>query len=109
MSDRKGAALPLPRGSALLRRSAARLQSDRARVARHGGVRRGCAAPVRPALDGRWPVGADRADFAGQGLVGEPSPEAGFPAVERARYLQMEQKIRAIIDFDLAANIPLVE
>ena len=32
-----------------------------------------------------------------------------IPAVQRARYLQMEQKIRAIIDFDLAANIPLVD
>jgi hypothetical protein len=31
-----------------------------------------------------------------------------IPAVERARYLQMENKIRALIDFDMAANIPLV-
>jgi Spy/CpxP family protein refolding chaperone len=32
-----------------------------------------------------------------------------IPAVERARYLQMENKIRALIDYDLAANIPLVD
>lgn len=32
-----------------------------------------------------------------------------IPAVERARYLQMEQKIRALIDYDMAANIPLVD
>ena len=32
-----------------------------------------------------------------------------IPAVERARYLQMENKIRALLDFDLAANIPLVD
>jgi hypothetical protein len=32
-----------------------------------------------------------------------------IPAVERARYLQMEHKIRALIDYDLAANIPLVD
>jgi Spy/CpxP family protein refolding chaperone len=32
-----------------------------------------------------------------------------IPAVERARYLQMEQKIRALIDYDMAASIPLVD
>lgn len=32
-----------------------------------------------------------------------------IPAVEVARYIQMEGKIRALIRFDLAANIPLAE
>lgn len=32
-----------------------------------------------------------------------------IPAVKAARYLQMENKIRALIRFDLAANIPLVQ
>ncbi len=31
-----------------------------------------------------------------------------IPATKAARYLQMENKIRAVIRFDLAANIPLV-
>jgi hypothetical protein len=31
------------------------------------------------------------------------------PAVKAARYLQMENKIRALVRFDLAANIPLAE
>ncbi len=31
------------------------------------------------------------------------------PAMKAVRYLQMENKIRALIEFDLAANIPLVE
>jgi GTPase Era involved in 16S rRNA processing len=31
------------------------------------------------------------------------------PAMKAVRYLQMENKIRALIRFDLAANIPLVE
>jgi hypothetical protein len=32
-----------------------------------------------------------------------------IPAIEVARYIQMENKIRALIRFDMAANIPLVE
>ncbi|HXV61955.1 MAG TPA: hypothetical protein VEK15_14755 [Vicinamibacteria bacterium] len=32
-----------------------------------------------------------------------------IPAMNAVRYLQMENKIRALIRFDLAANIPLVE
>jgi hypothetical protein len=32
-----------------------------------------------------------------------------IPAVKAARYLQMENKIRALIKFDMAANIPLVQ
>jgi Spy/CpxP family protein refolding chaperone len=32
-----------------------------------------------------------------------------IPTIERVRYLQMENKIRALIDYDLAANIPLAE
>jgi hypothetical protein len=32
-----------------------------------------------------------------------------IPAVKVARYLQMESKIRALIRFDMAANIPLVQ
>ena len=31
------------------------------------------------------------------------------PTLKAVRYLQMENKIRAMINFDLAANIPLVE
>jgi Spy/CpxP family protein refolding chaperone len=31
------------------------------------------------------------------------------PAMKAVRYLQMESKIRALVRFDLAANIPLVE
>jgi hypothetical protein len=31
-----------------------------------------------------------------------------LPAIKVARYLQMENKIRAAIKFDLAANIPLM-
>jgi len=31
-----------------------------------------------------------------------------LPATKVARYLQMENKIRAVIKFDLAANIPLI-
>jgi hypothetical protein len=32
-----------------------------------------------------------------------------IPTIEAARYIQMESKIRAIIRFDLAANVPLAE
>ena len=32
-----------------------------------------------------------------------------IPAIKAARYLQMENKIRALIRFDMAANIPLVQ
>ena len=32
-----------------------------------------------------------------------------IPAMKAVRYLQMEGKIRAVIRFDLAANIPLAE
>ena len=32
-----------------------------------------------------------------------------IPAMKAVRYMQMESKIRALIRFDLAANIPLVE
>jgi hypothetical protein len=32
-----------------------------------------------------------------------------IPAVKAARYLQMESKIRALIRFDMAANIPLAQ
>lgn len=32
-----------------------------------------------------------------------------IPTIERVRYLQMEHKVRALIDYDLAANIPLIE
>jgi hypothetical protein len=31
-----------------------------------------------------------------------------LPATKVARYLQMESKIRALIKYDLAANIPLM-
>ena len=32
-----------------------------------------------------------------------------IPAMKAVRYMQIEGKIRALIRFDLAANIPLVE
>jgi hypothetical protein len=32
-----------------------------------------------------------------------------IPAVEAARYLQIENKIRALVNYELASNIPLVE
>jgi hypothetical protein len=32
-----------------------------------------------------------------------------IPAIEAARYLQLERKIRAILEYDLADRIPLVE
>lgn len=32
-----------------------------------------------------------------------------IPAVQEARYLQIENKIRALVDYELASNIPLVE
>jgi len=32
-----------------------------------------------------------------------------IPAMKAVRYLQIENKIRALIRFDLAANIPLVK
>ena len=35
--------------------------------------------------------------------------EPGLPATKIARYLQMENKIRAIVKFDLAGQIPLVQ
>jgi hypothetical protein len=35
--------------------------------------------------------------------------EGAIPTMKAVRYLQMESKIRALIRFDLAANIPLVE
>jgi hypothetical protein len=31
------------------------------------------------------------------------------PAIEAARYLQIERKIRAVVEFDLSERIPLVE
>lgn len=31
------------------------------------------------------------------------------PAVQAARYLQIENKIRALVDYEVASNIPLVE
>lgn len=34
---------------------------------------------------------------------------AVIPAIEAARYLQIERKIRAVVEFDLADRIPLVE
>ncbi len=37
------------------------------------------------------------------------SLDGAIPAMKAVRYLQMENKIRALIRFDLAANIPLVE
>jgi hypothetical protein len=35
--------------------------------------------------------------------------EGVIPAIEAARYLQIERKIRAIVEFDLSERIPLVE
>jgi hypothetical protein len=35
--------------------------------------------------------------------------EGVIPEVERARYIQMERKIRALVRYDLAASIPLAE
>ena len=32
-----------------------------------------------------------------------------IPAIKMARYLQIENKIRAIINFDIAAQVPLIE
>ncbi|HEY9181797.1 MAG TPA: hypothetical protein VIQ99_01275 [Gammaproteobacteria bacterium] len=32
-----------------------------------------------------------------------------IPAIEAARYLQIERKIRAVVEFDLADRIPLIE
>ena len=37
------------------------------------------------------------------------SLDGAIPAMKAVRYLQIENKIRAVINFDLAANIPLVE
>jgi len=34
---------------------------------------------------------------------------AAIPAAKAARYLQIESKIRAVIRYELAANIPLVK
>jgi hypothetical protein len=38
-----------------------------------------------------------------------PRLEKVVPAMKVARYLQIENKIRALIKYELAANIPLVE
>ncbi len=35
--------------------------------------------------------------------------DGAVPAIEAARYLQIENKIRAVVKFDLADSIPLVE
>jgi hypothetical protein len=35
--------------------------------------------------------------------------QKSLPAAKAARYLQIENKIRAVVDYDLATNIPLVE
>jgi hypothetical protein len=35
--------------------------------------------------------------------------QSAIPPAKAARYLQIENKIRAVVDYDLAANIPLVE
>ena len=35
--------------------------------------------------------------------------DGAVPAIEAARYLQIENKIRAVVKFDLADAIPLVE
>ncbi len=32
-----------------------------------------------------------------------------LPAIKVARYLQIENKIRAIINFDIAAQVPLIQ
>ena len=34
---------------------------------------------------------------------------AVLPAIKAARYIQMENKVRALIRYELAANIPLVQ
>ena len=38
-----------------------------------------------------------------------PKILAALPATKAARYIQMESKIRAVVRYELAANIPLVE
>ena len=38
-----------------------------------------------------------------------PKLGAALPAAKVARYLQIETKIRALVRYELAANIPLVE
>ena len=38
-----------------------------------------------------------------------PKVMAALPAAKAARYIQIENKIRAVIRYELAANIPLVE
>jgi hypothetical protein len=38
-----------------------------------------------------------------------PKILAALPAMKAARYIQIENKIRAVIRYELAANIPLVE
>jgi hypothetical protein len=38
-----------------------------------------------------------------------PKLETALPAAKVARYLQIETKIRALVRYELAANIPLVE
>ena len=38
-----------------------------------------------------------------------PKILAALPATKAARYIQMENKIRALLRYELAANIPLVE
>jgi hypothetical protein len=38
-----------------------------------------------------------------------PKLEKALPGMKVARYLQIENKIRAVIKYELAANIPLVE
>ena len=38
-----------------------------------------------------------------------PKILAALPAMKAARYFQLENKIRAVIRYELAANIPLVQ
>jgi hypothetical protein len=38
-----------------------------------------------------------------------PKLNVALPAAKVARYIQMENKIRAVVRFDLAANVPLVQ
>jgi hypothetical protein len=38
-----------------------------------------------------------------------PKLNKALPATKMARYLQIENKIRAVIKYDLAATIPLVQ
>lgn len=38
-----------------------------------------------------------------------PKLEKVLPGVKMARYMQIENKIRAVVDYELAANIPLVK